>query len=409
MKTFRILSLAIVAAVTLATCNQNTTGPDVAPLPTTSPADRQTRVLDAVATAVNEQYIHTNLGDLGWETAIVDSKKQVTDGLTMEEFEEAVQSLIGKLPEGSVSYQTRATRIELGLQDTVQYSGIGAYISVRAEPEPHVVILSIIKGSPAEKAGLKAHDSIYSIDGKPVTKEEGADVVNRVRGEAGVTVTLEVQSPGEARRTIRVVRGTITAEDSVKGGVLPGLDVLYALMPVSTDGTEADVIAQVMNQNPNLNGVIIDLRVSLSGGSWPLDGMLALYANGKLGEFYTREDSTGVSAVGVDAGGSQKVPLIIIVGLDTQGPPEVFAAALQASGRATVIGMQTPGEIFGYTTVPLPDGSLLTLATSSYKTSKGLDLSVSGVKPDLIIEADWDEVSAENDPALEQALELLLR
>jgi carboxyl-terminal processing protease len=407
MKTFRILNLAILAALALAACSQNTTGP-VAPLPTTSPSDRQTRVLDAIATAVSERYIY-DAASQGWETGLADSKKKVADGLTTDEFEEAVRGLVGSLPDGSASYQTRGQRLELGMQNTAEYSGIGAFISVRAEPEPHIVILSVIKDSPAEKAGLKAHDSIYSIDGQAVTREEGPDVVKRVRGETGVTVTLEVQSPSEARRTIRVVRDKITASDSIKGGVLPSLNILYTLMPVSTDGTEAQVIAQVMNQNPDLVGVIIDLRVSLSSGSWPLDGMLALYADGELGEFYTREENTSVTAQGVDAGGSQKVPLVVIVGPDTQGPPEVFAAALQAAGRATVIGMQTPGQIYGYTTLNLPDGSVLTLATSSYKTSKGLDLSESGVKPDVILDSDWDKVSVENDPALDRALELLLK
>lgn len=406
MRTHRILSLVIIAAVTLAACRQNTTVPTIAPLPSPNPADRQTRVLDAIATAVSEQYIHDTGGD-DWETALANSKKKVSDGMTAEEFEQAVQGLVGALPAGSVSYQTRDQRVEFGLQNTAQYSGIGAYISVRAEPEPHVVILSVVKDSPAEKAGLKAHDSIYSIDGGSVTKEEGTEVVKRVRGETGAVVTLEVQSPGESRRTVKVVRDKITASDSIKGGVLPSLNVFYALMPVSTDGTEAQVITQVMSQNPGLKGVILDLRVSLSSGSWPLDGMLALYANGKLGEFYTRKDSKGVSAKGVDVGGSQKVPLVIIVGPDTQGEPEIFAAALQAAGRAMVIGMQTPGQIFGYTTLPLPDGSLLSLATSSYKTSKGLDLSESGVKPDVALNSDWDDVSLNSDPALDKAVELL--
>jgi hypothetical protein len=138
---------------------------------------------------------------------------------------------------------------------------------------------------------------------------------------------------------------------------------------------------------------------------------LAGYANrnadGKLGEFYSRAGSTPIQIQGADTGGSQDLPIAIIVGPDTEGSPEIFAAALQASKRATVVGLQTPGKIFGYTTVPLPDGSNLTFASQSYKTSKGQDLAELGVEPDIVVEADWDEVSVESDPAIEKAVELL--
>jgi carboxyl-terminal processing protease len=86
---------------------------------------------------------------------------------------------------------------------------------------------------------------------------------------------------------------------------------------------------------------------------------------------------------------------------------EIFAAALQDSGRATVIGLPTPGRFFGYQTVPLPDGSRLTFAVSSYKTDSGRDLGEFGVEPGVRVNADWDEVDAENDPAIEKALEIL--
>lgn len=100
---------------------------------------------------------------------------------------------------------------------------------------------------------------------------------------------------------------------------------------------------------------------------------------------------------------------MLIVGPDIEGLVEIFAAALQDSGRATVIGLPAPGKFFGYQTVPLPDGSRLTFAVSSYQTDSGRDLGEFGVEPDVKADADWDEVDAENDPVIERAFEIILK
>lgn len=409
MKHYRAIAFIVLGLAALACAGQTATS-NVVPPPTSDPVARQLRVLEVLSEAISEQYIYEDLDRLNWDVAHADTQAQVKNGLTDDEFEAGLQSLLATLPEESAAYQSRDERIQADLQNTAQYSGIGAYISVRAEPEPHIVILSIIKDSPAENAGLKAHDSIYSIDGEPVTAEEGMDVVNRVRGEADTMVKLEVQSPGGRRRTVQVTRGTLTAADSLKGGVIPESGILYLLMPVATDDTTMQNMSQALeniSQQTDLTGIILDLRVAHTSSNWPLGEMLTLYADGKLGEFYSRAGSTPIQIQGADTGGSQDLPIVIIVGPDTEGSPEIFAAALQASKRATIIGLQTPGRIFGYTTVPLPDGSYFTFASQSYKTSKGQDLAEFGVKPDVVVEADWDAVSVERDPAIEKAVELL--
>src|SRR5574342_295483 len=105
---------------------------------------------------------------------------------------------------GSLTWQSRADRIQADLEASSSFQGIGAVIAFKEERVPHVVLLSVIKGSPAEQAGLRAHDSILSIDGEPVRLEEGISVVERVRGPAGSSVTLEVQTPGRPKRTVTV-------------------------------------------------------------------------------------------------------------------------------------------------------------------------------------------------------------
>lgn len=409
MRTNRI-GVLILLAVLLAACGQKETKAWPTPLPTTSPVQRQLRVLDRLWSEVNEKYIYEDFGGVDWTALKADYQSRIERGLTNAEFEAAMKEMVGKLPEGTALYETRAERLEAQLADTSQYSGIGAYVSVRAKPQPHIVILSIIGGSPAESAGLRAHESIYSIDGKPVTAEEGMEVVKRVRGEADTEVSLEVRSPAGSRRTVKVTRATLTAADTLKGGLIADSGVIYLLFPVAAPASLLQAMSQGLadfGKQTEVKGIIIDLRVAHTSGSWPLIEMLTLYGSGPMGEYYTRSGGDPLIVDGIDAGPSQTAPLVLIVGPDTQGSPEVFAAALQTAHRATVIGLPTPGKVLGYTDVPLPDGSRVTFASSSYKTISGYDLAVRGVQPDMIVDADWDQVDASNDPVIRKALEII--
>lgn len=409
MKRTYLIILVSVAAL-LAACAPGAQTALPAPLPTTNPADRQLRVLDTLYDVVNEQYIYEDFGGADWAGLHENYKTQIAQGMSNAEFEQAMEDLVSQLPAGSAFYQTRSERIESQLADTSQYSGIGAYISVRAMPKPHIVILSIIQGSPAEAAGLRAHDSIYSIDGQPVTAAEGMNVVQRVRGEPNSIVRLEVQSPGGPSRIVEVTRATLVAADIVRGGLIPNYNVLYLLFPVIPDSTFLEVVASGLaeySQRGEINGIILDLRVAHTSADWPLQELLTIFGNGAMGEFYSRNASDPLVVDGFVAGDSQSAPLVIVVGPDTEGSPEVFAAALQAANRATVVGLPTPGKILRYNSVTMPDGSLVTMATSSYKTINGHDLGATGVLPDITVAADWDVVTPANDPALQKALELI--
>jgi C-terminal processing protease CtpA/Prc len=158
-----------------------------------------------------------------------------------------------------------------------------------------------------------------------------------------------------------------------------------------------------------LTGVILDLRVAGPSATWPLLEMLTLFADGAVGEFYTRVDSQPLEVAGVDVAGSQDLPLVLLIGADTRGLPEVFAGVLQGAGRATLVGLPTAGDTEGFSEVALPDGSRLTLATSSVRLPDGTDFSVSGLSPDVLVDQDWDTyTTGENDPVLRAAVAELI-
>ncbi len=376
--------------------------------PTSEAAARQLEVLAALDLAVRERYIRADLDGVDWTPAVLEAQTRLAAGLSEADFAEAMRALVGVLPDGNAAFQTRAERIAAETADTSTYQGIGVFYGFRETPEPRVVVLEVVDGSPAETAGLQAHDAIYAIDGEPVRAEERATISSRIRGEAGTTVTVSVQTPGEARRDVTIQRGTIAATDRPRGGPLGDTGLVYYRVPVVASADLAQVIAQdldTQSQAQPLTGLILDLRTAGSSAGWPLLEMLTLFADGAMGEFYTRATVEPLSVEGVDVGGSQTLPLIILIGPDTRGTAEVFAGSLQSAGRATLIGLPTPGETEGFDEVALPDGSQLTLATASFRLPDGVDFSVTGLRPDVDVDRDWDTYApGADDPVLEAAL-----
>jgi carboxyl-terminal processing protease len=384
----------------------------VTPIPTIDPVTRHLAVFEKTWDAVNTQYVRDDFDGVDWKTLGNEYRGRVTAATSEAEFVQTMQALLANLPASQASFETRAQRLEQETADRRTYHGIGAFIAFRPEPEPHVVVLSVIEDSPAEAAGLEPHDSIYAIDGVPFTEADAEVPAERIRGDPDTTVVLSVQSPGGPRRDLTIDREQIVAADVLRGRFLDTVGVAYYRVPVSAENTLAQTIADnlaTLSADKPLNGLVLDLRVARSGnGSWPLAQMLTLFGNGDLGEYYSRDGSDPLSVEGQDLAGSQTVPMMILVGPDTEGSPEIFAAALQSTGRARLVGLPTPGAVEGFSEVALPDGSRLFLATSSFRTHDNLDLATSGLTPDVNVSGDWDEITTEEDPVFATAVGLLL-
>jgi carboxyl-terminal processing protease len=386
--------------------------PTATPVPTTAATQRHLAVFEAAWTAVRDQYVNADFGGGDWEAVGAEYRARIEAGVSEDEFVQAIEAMLGTLPANQAIYQTRAERLEEETTDPTVYHGVGAFIAFREMPQPHVVILAVMGDSPAERAGLEPHDSIYAVDGVPFTLEDAETPAERIRGLPDSSVTLTVQSPGRRPRDITIAREEIRTNDVLRGGHLTALNVAYYRVPVLAGSTLPQTIgndlASIATEDA-LNGIVLDLRVARSGnGGWPLGEMLALFGDGDLGEFYTRTTTETVTIAGQNLGGSQTLPLLVLVGPDTEGTPEIFAAALQGAGRALVVGLATPGAVEGFDEIALPDGSRLFLATSSFRTPTNDTLAERGLVPDVTVDADWDSFANADDPVIEAALAMIM-
>jgi carboxyl-terminal processing protease len=404
-----IFSIALSACMGLLPLDERPNTGDYGP--SYSPQEHQLRVFESLWTHLQDNYIYYESAEVDWDALNQKYMERINSGLTNEQFTALILELSVELPSGSLTYQSRAERIEAETSDLSTYDGIGAFIGFTEDPVPHIILLSVIEGSPAEEAGLKAHDSIFKIDGNPIQLEEGVNAVNRIRGPAGSSVTLDVQSPGEPERSIELQRAKLTSTGALEARLIPETNYGYILFPpISYSNLMKDVLEslQSFTTNRTLEGLILDLRIAGSARGWPLEELLTLFHDGNIGEFYNSENQEQVITInGEDQFGSQSVPLVIIVGQNTTGSPEIFAASLQAGGRAEIIGGNTPGAIESTASFYLPNGSRVFIESASFRLPNGEEIGNSGVKPDVEVEAGWDEVLPDADPVLDAAVELL--
>jgi len=379
--------------------------------PASTPAERQTHAFEALWKDVEANFIYYDSAGVDWNSIHDNYLAQIQAGLTDDQFDALMKKLEADLPNGALFYLSRSERIKNDSSDVSAYEGIGAIIGFYPEAVPHVVILDVMVGSPAEKAGIKPHDSIYAINGNPVLLEEGLDVVNRIRGPAGSQVTFQVKTPGKDEHAIEVTRGKLTSSGKLTSFMVKGKNYGYILFPPINYGTMAqDVLntLQGFSGTKKLDGLILDLRVANSSVGFPLENLLTLFSNGKIGEFFYRtQDSQPVSVDGLDRFDSQSVPLVILIGKNTSGLAEIMAATLQANKRATLIGETTSGDVETPTAFFIPNGARIIIDTGSFRLPNGDEIKNDGIQPNVTVDAGWDEVAPNADPVLDQAIQSL--
>ncbi len=372
----------------------------------------QIRTFDEIFTLLRSHYVYGDLYGVAWTELRERYRPLVVNLLSREDFPDTVRQMLAELPPNAASWTTRDQRIQLELTNPSAYEGIGAYVAYRDAPTPRIILLSVMPGSPAAQSGLRAHEAVIAVNDVPVRREEGPDAVSRIRGPANEPVILKVSSIERSTRNVTVIRRRVDLSDvpnPLTYGLLGSGRVGYLLFPrVPSETLVSDAVRslEAFTSSGDVSGIIIDLRIA-SGVRWPLVPLLSLFSDGDHGQIYTTEGSQLITVEGYDLKGSQRIPLVILIGRDTEGLPEVMAAALQGRQRATIIGQQTMGNVESFVDFVLPDGSRLSVMTSAYLSPSGQEVGIDGVQPDLRVSLDWDQISESNDPVRTTALSML--
>ena len=378
---------------------------------------RHLRIFEQLWNTVDTQYVYADFNGVDWPAVYDEFKPRIESGLSDEGFWLVMSEMIARLGDEHSTFLTPGEAREEGAQldGDLSYVGIGIYAGAQPEKQ-QAIIFSVLPGSPAEEAGLRAHDAILAIDGQPAAGADGSNNLDLLHGLPGTQAWLTVRSPGEAPREVQVVRRRIGGALLATGRVLPaeadelaGRRIGYLMIPTLWDASIAvsarEALAGLMAAGP-LDGLIVDMRVNGGGVSTNLLALLGFFTVGSHGEFTGRDQTRPLAVTAEPVGNSQDVPLVILTGPHTQSYAEVFSGVLREAGRARLVGMTSPGNvetIYGY---DFEDGSRGWIARETFVPASGADWEETGLIPDHVVDADWDEFTEEDDPYIAAALEL---
>jgi len=267
------------------------------------------------------------------------------------------------------------------------YQGLG--ISVQMD-DGAVKVVSPFKGSPADKAGIKAGDYITHIDGKLIYGLELDDAVKQMRGPAGSTIQLSIFRPGRDEPfDVTITRSVIELEpvtSELKDGNIGYISVNEFSRDVGADVNDA--ITKLRNDSGGrLAGLVLDLRKN-PGGS--LDEAVALsdlfLSDGQIVSQRGRNprDSVYYEAESVYRGDvAAGLPMIVLIDAGSASASEIVAGALQDQRRALIMGERSFGKGSVQTLLPLTRDSALKLTTARYYTPSGRSVQEGGIEPDI--------------------------
>jgi len=315
---------------------------------------------------------------------------------------EAISGMVAALDPHSAYLDQKAFR---ELREGTQGKFVGLGIEIAESDEGYVKIVAPIEDSPAWRAGIKDGDLITHVDGAAIRNMEMAEAIRRMRGEPNTKVALTVRREGEPRPLDFTITREEIVQKSVKGKIVePG----YAWVRISqfqepTVDDMAAKLAALHREEPNLKGVVLDLRNDPGGLLQGAIGVAAAFlpkgaevvsTNGQLADsrqrYYGRPEDymlrNGPDPLEKVPAVFKTLPMTVLVNTGSASASEIVAGALQDYKRAAIMGTQTFGKGSVQTVRPIGNDAAVKLTTARYYTPSGRSIQARGIVPDFAVE-----------------------
>ena len=292
---------------------------------------------------------------------------------------------------------------------------IGLGLELKAD-DGALLIVKVIRRSPAELGGMRDGDRIVAVDGRTtreLTTDAAADLL---QGPEGSTVELTVVTPGQPPRDLRITRRHVEVPSIDDAKIVdPELGIAYFKLTCFQKTTTRDLDAALWKlHRAGMRSLIIDLRNNPGG-------LLASSVE-VVDKFVDR--GTIVSTRGrnphedftytAHSGGTWHVPLVVLIDGDSASASEIFAGAIRDHRRGTIVGSRSygKGSVQGIFSLSVGRAGLR-LTTARFYSPNGHPFSKVGVEPHVVVrqaarplEGTGEFVESDEDPALSAALEV---
>jgi carboxyl-terminal processing protease len=347
---------------------------------------KQEEPSDNAKTNINK--ITSNLGVL---RTIVDSS-YVGEVKEEDLMNGALKGYIQGLGDDYTEYMTKEEWEEFESTALGDFVGIGIYIG--QDKNGNSVVLSPIKGSPAEEAGLEKGDIIAKVDDEDMLGKNPDIVSSKIKGEEGTKVNVSVYREDELL-DFTIERAQIQVYHVESEVVEKGIGYVEILsFDENCDDELHEKIEEFRKQG--IKKIIIDLRYNGGGLVESATNMLdELIPKGAI-QMYT-VDKDGNEQVYRSNGNGYKgdLEIAVLVNEYTASASEILSAALKENGKAKIVGTTSFGKGVIQTVFPLTNGARLKVTTEEYYTPEHNKLNHVGVEPDVVVEYD-EEQNEEN-------------
>lgn len=314
--------------------------------------------------------------------------------------DETIKGYINGLGDEYSEYMTKEEWEDFQADALGNYVGIGIYMSV--DENNNVVVVSPIKDTPAEQAGLKAGDVIVNVDDESVLGTSSDVVSSRIKGVEGTKVKITVLRDTEyldfeiERKAIKVYH--------VESKMLEN-NIGYISLLTFDEGC-ADEFKEAYNKvkSEGAQKIILDLRnntgglvneaLSIADMILPKNNKILITVNSKGDKEISESENDPI----VDT------DLVVLVNEYSASASEILVGALKDNQRAKVVGTKTYGKGVIQSVFMLQDGSALKLTVEEYYTPNETKINKVGITPDYEVNLNKD---TEDDEQLNKAIELL--
>ncbi len=336
------------------------------------------------------------------------SKGYVSDVDTNKLYDGAFKGMAASLNDPYTVYMTEKEYSDFMTETTGNYAGVGLVVS--ADDKGNIVVVSPIKGSPAETAGIRALDIITEVDNKKVSGKDLDAAVAMMKGKAGTTVKVTITREGAKQPLDFNIKRAIIKLETVSYEKLND-DIGYIRLTMFDEHSDEDFKNAVNKlKSQNIKGLIIDLRdnpggllnvcVNIADEILPKGTVVYTeYRDGKKDYSYSDAKSLGL-------------PLVVLVNGGSASASEILSGAIRDNGAGTLIGTKTFGKGLVQTTYKFDDGSGLKYTIAKYYTPKGTDIQGKGITPDVVVQLPEElqqesNIPKDKDTQLIKAVEVL--
>ncbi|WP_436799790.1 S41 family peptidase [Peribacillus frigoritolerans] len=294
----------------------------------------------------------------------------------------AINGMIKSLDDPYSAYMDKKEASSFHESISSSFEGIGAEIQ---EQDGQIMVVSPIKGSPAEKAGVKPNDIILSVDGKSVEGLSSSEAVLKIRGEKGTKVNLSISRAGESEPIeLTIKRDTIPIETVYAEMLDDGVAKIQVTSFSEHTVQELKTALEEMSKK-DMKGLVLDLRGNPGGLLDQAIEMASLFIpNGKV--VLQVEDRSGKKDVyKSENDGELKIPVVVLIDDGSASASEIVAAAVSESADIPLIGIKSFGKGTVQTAEDFEDGSNFKYTAAKWLTPEGNWIHKKGIKPDITV------------------------